>query len=259
MKKINEFGILANTDKILTEKIQSAIDECSENGKTLVFTEGTYKTGTLFFKDNTKIQLEKGAVISGSTSMDDYPDTEASFVDAVGQLRGKTLILAHKAENIEVFGEGEINGCGESFDDIRRPFLFRIINSKNVKLDGVKLSNSAAWCLHINDSEHVDVKNITINSYVNENNDGIDIDASKYVNIENCDIVSGDDAICLKTTTLNSCEHISVKNCRVKTGWGGIKIGTESVGDIAHVRIENCFLYDTYRRSECKRHCYFRR
>lgn len=245
MKKITDYGIFPDKDELLTEKIQYAIDNSSESGEILLFEKGIYKTGTLFLKDNSRIQLEKGAVISGSEDIEDYPDNSASFIDGVDQKRGKTLILAHKVSNVEIKGEGEICGNGKTLKQSTRPFLVRIVESENVSLEGIRLTNAAAWCLHLNKSSFVNVKNITINSRVNENNDGIDIDASNNVTIENCDITSGDDGICLKATADLPCEYIHVKNCRVSSGWGAFKIGTETVGDIRHIRVENCYFYDT--------------
>ncbi len=244
MKYIRDYGIISDTDEILTDKIQLAIDDCAKSGETLCFNKGSYKTGTLFLRTNSKICLEKGAIISGSTDMSDYPDNEASFVDAVDQKRGKTLVLAYNAENVEIFGEGEICGNGKMFSANTRPFLFRIVKSKNVRLENIRLTDSAAWCLHLNDSTDITVKYISIDNRVNANNDGIDIDASRNVTIEGCDIKSGDDAVCIKTTSDNPSAHISVKNCRITSDWAGIKIGTETVGDIFDIKITDCFMYD---------------
>ncbi len=244
MKYIEEYGVFPNTAEILTEKIQFAIDDCAKTGEILSFKKGKYITGTLMFKSNLSIHLEKDAVIYGSESMEDYPDNDASFVDGVDQKRGKTLILCYNAENIEVSGEGEICGNGKGFDVPTRPFLFRIVSSKNINLDGIRLTDSAAWGLHINKSSHISVKNIYINSRVNANNDGIDIDSSSNVYIENCDITSGDDAVCIKATSdLPSC-HITVKNCKMSSGWAGFKIGTETVGDIFDIKVTDCYMYD---------------
>ncbi len=244
MKYIEEYGAFPDTSEILTSKIQNAIDECAKKGEVLCFKKGVYKTGTLIFRSNLSLQLEKDAVILGSENMEDYPDNEASFVDAVDQKRGKTLVLCYKGKNIKITGEGEICGNGRSFNVPTRPFLIRIVESEGVTLDGIRLTDSAAWGLHINKSKDIFVKNIYINSRVNSNNDGIDIDSSENVFIENCDISSGDDAICIKATSdLPSC-HIEARNCKITSGWAGFKIGTETVGDIYDIKVTDCYMYD---------------
>lgn len=47
--------------------------------------------------------------------------------------------------------------------------------------------------------------------------------------IENCDIESGDDAICLKSSE-NACRNIVVRNCRVASNTAPLKSGTSSHG-----------------------------
>ncbi len=246
MKQVNitEFGILPNSGELLTEKLQRAIDICAEKCERLVFEAGEYKTGTLVLKDNSDIYLDEGAVLYGSDRLDDYYTPEGcSFVDAVGQERGKAFLVSYKKKNITIGGKGTVFGNGSVFTD-PRPFLVRIIESENITFDGVTLKDAAAWCLHICNSAYVDIRNVNISTRVNENNDGIDIDASHHVNIENCKIDSGDDGLCMKSTSLLPCEYVTIKNCDVSSGWGGFKIGTESVGDIRHISISDCTFHD---------------
>ncbi len=244
MKYIEEYGIVANTDNVITKEIQYAIDECAKEGMTLYFRKGVYKTGTLNFKSNLKIHLEKGACILGSENIDDYSDNNASFVDGVDVKRGKALVLCYECRDVEISGEGEICGNGDKFNELDRPFLFRVVSSEGISLDGITLKNSAAWCLHINKSTDICVKNIHIDSKVNANNDGIDIDSSRNVLIENCNIKSGDDAVCIKATSMLPSCNITVRSCNISSGWAGFKIGTETVGDIYNIKVIDCYMCD---------------
>lgn len=241
---INSFGVIPDSEEIQTLKIQKAIDECSKSGDILVFPKGVYNSGTLSFRSNGKIKLEKGALISGATDLSHYPDNEASFVDAVGRKRGKALVIAYKIENLEIFGEGEICGNGKAFTE-ERPFLFRFVEAKNCKLTGIKLSDSPSWCLHINQSSDIEIDGISIDNRVNANNDGIDIDSSENITIKNSHIQSDDDGLCLKSTLDKPCKNISISNCKVSSGWGAIKVGTESMGDFYNITVEDCYVYDT--------------
>ena len=247
MKNIKSCGVEANTGKVQTKAIQKAIDDCAKSEETLVFEKGTYTCGTLVLRDNSHIVLEEGAVILGSEDTTDYPENEVSFVDAVGRKRGECLILIAKVRNVTLEGAGTICGNGAVFQGERdevRPFLMRVVEAENIHLSGISLTDAGAWCLHINKSNHVDIDGIRIDSDVNANNDGIDIDSSSYITIKNCDIVSGDDGICIKATTLLPCEYIEVSDCKVSSNWGCFKIGTESVGDVSHVKVQNCLFYD---------------
>jgi polygalacturonase len=51
-------------------------------------------------------------------------------------------------------------------------------------------------------SQDVLIQQVGIRSVGLANNDGIDVDSSHSVQILDCDIKSGDDAICLKTTSV---------------------------------------------------------
>jgi hypothetical protein len=77
-------------------------------------------------------------------------------------------------------------------------------------------------------------------------NDGIDIDGCQDVNIKDCDIFSGDDALCFKTTSSTmACSNIVVTGMRLKSNQGAIKMGTESMAPFENIAISDCYIYDT--------------
>jgi len=242
---------LAN-GRICTIEMQSAIDACEKDGGgTLVFPSGIYLIGTIMLKSNVTLNLEKGAVLLGSENIEDYPESPASFVDAVGHTRGRCLILAHKAKKSAIIGEGEIRGNGAAFFEdsphhLIRPFLVRLVECEDVTVRGVKLTDAAAWCLHLFNCDSADIDGVDIHNRVNNNNDGIDIDSSCNVRIRRCNVSSGDDAICLKTTGLMPCENILVEDCRVSSDCAGFKIGTESVGDFRNIIVRRCYFEDVF-------------
>jgi polygalacturonase len=89
------------------------------------------------------------------------------------------------------------------------------------------------------------IDGITVNSVVNRNNDGIDIDSCHRVRISNCDIISGDDAIVLKSTSDRICKDITITNCILSSHCNAIKCGTESNGGFQNITVDNCTIYDT--------------
>ena len=246
MKKIDikSFGVIGDGSSDDTAAIQHAIDICADQGNTLSFSAGNYYTGTLFLKSGLHLILEKDAVLLGSTDLSTYHAC-SPFVDAVGVTRGRALVVAYNVENLLLEGSGTINGNGEHVVcENDRPFLFHIEKCRNVTLQGIRLEGSVSWCLHIDRCKDVVADHITIFNRGMVNNDGIDIDASENVLITGCDLNCGDDAICLKTTSVNPCRNVHVKNCRVCTNWGAFKIGTESCGDFSDIVIEDCHFYD---------------
>jgi hypothetical protein len=98
---------------------------------------------------------------------------------------------------------------------------------------------------HYLDCENVVINNVTIQSRVNLNNDGIDIDSCQNVRISNCHIDTGDDAICVKATLNKASQNITVNNCVIKTSCAALKLGTESIGDFKNIVMSNCVIHDT--------------
>ena len=96
------------------------------------------------------------------------------------------------------------------------------------------------------DIEIIDVKiNTSLEKGVNA--DGIDIKSCRNVNISNCRVFTGDDAIVLKTRYEDPCENVVVKNCVLASSSTALKLGTESHGDIRNIRFENCQIENSNR------------
>ncbi len=232
-----------------THAVQSAIDACSESGGgTVSIPAGRYRIGTIYLRSNVNLHLESGAVLEGSSHLEDYPAAIDGFTDAVGQRRSRCLIAAVNAERVSISGRGTIDGRGGTFprDQDDRPFLLRFIGCRDVSVTDVTLRDSAAWVSHYMECDGVHVRGVTIRSRVNGNNDGIDIDACRNVRISDCDIDTGDDAICLKSTTGGACRNVIVSHCLLKSDWAALKLGTESVGDFQNIILTDCIIYDTH-------------
>lgn len=98
-----------------------------------------------------------------------------------------------------------------------RPFLLRWVRCENVKVEGVTLKYAGAWTSHYFQCKNININNITIRSFGVAHNDGINIDGCQHVRISNCDIISGDDALCFKTTSSKmACSDIVVTNMKLK-------------------------------------------
>lgn len=253
-----DLGAVNDGKTISTKAIQKAIDECAEKGGgTVHFPAGRYISGTLFLKSFVTINLESGAVIEGSGNLSDYPVVESAIRSYTDNYTNKSLIYGENLEYIAITGHGIIDGNGASFkvaDEIRkanifnsykmRPYMIRIINCENVKVRDITLINSPMWVQHYMACRNVNIDGITVNSRVNSNNDGIDIDACDGVRISNCNIISGDDAIVLKSTLDRPCRNITITNCVISSDCNAFKLGTESNDDFHNISLSNCIIYD---------------
>jgi polygalacturonase len=120
----------------------------------------------------------------------------------------------------------------------------RFVGCDGVSLSGVQLQGSAAWTTHFFQCKNVSAEHVTITSRGLPNNDGFDIDSSQDVRIKDCNVDSGDDSVCLKTTSLTPCRNVEVTGCDLTSHWGGIKFGTESAGDFENVAVSDCRVHD---------------
>ncbi len=113
-----------------------------------------------------------------------------------------------------------------------------------MSFSGVTWKRPAFWGIHLVDCKNVRFNAVTVRFRNNNfNNDGLDLDGCENVLIENCDIDSGDDAICLKSSK-NPCRNIVVRRCKVSSNTAAVKFGTSSRGGFIDVKVTNCYFYD---------------
>ena len=225
--------------------IQSEIDNCAASGGgKVIIPAGVYRSGTVHLRSNVILHLSEGAVICGSEVLSDYPAAQDKFSDGSDQERGRALILGESIENAAIEGDGIICGSGGAFpadhpDFQRRPMLLRFVNCQNIRLSGIKLRESAAWTCHLRGCRQVEIDHLDIYSHVNSNNDGIDVDSCSDVEISFCNIDSGDDAVCLKSTLPIPCKNVFIHDCELNSLAAAFKIGTETYGDIRKIVFRN--------------------
>jgi len=251
---VKDLGAIGDGKTLDTVSIQKAIDQAHDSGGGVVtLPAGTYLVGTILLKDNVTLHLDEGAELLGTADLSQYKNVDP-FKDGLGAEVGFAMLAAVDAKNVAIEGKGTINGNGKAVAAAKsfkgegwgfRPFLVRIVRCDGARLSNVTLRDAGSWTTNLFQSKNVTLENVTINSHVAPHNDGVDIDSCEHVSLKNCDIESGDDAICLKSTSAAICRDISADNCRLKSNQGAIKLGTESYGGFEHVRISNCQIRDT--------------
>lgn len=246
-----ERGAIGNGIDYNTEIIQSVIDSMSvRGGGTIYFPPGVYLTKTIVLKDRITLFIDNGATILGSTGMTEFKPEYGSFIDSGGRQFGTTLIFAKSAKHISIRGDGVIDGQGfEKYypkkNGVARPSIIRFIDCQDIQIEGITLTNSAAWVQHYIACDDLRISGITVRSYSNKNNDGLDIEGCQRVIITECNIDSEDDSIVMKTLTRRPCKDIVISNCIISGLKSAIKIGTETAGDFRNISISNCTFYGT--------------
>lgn len=252
---IEKFGAKADGKSINTKSIQSAIDTCSKNGGGyVVLSKGDYVTGTIQLQSNVMLKVERGARLLGSTNLKDYPEIVEEMPSVMRNMHHYrlSLIYAEHANNIGICGEGEIYFRGETANfpgpettgSIEgRPFGIRIIQCKNIFMQGITLRSSAAWMQNYLACKDIIIDGIkVINTNSNYNCDGLDPDGCKNVIIRNCYIESHDDAMCLKSASGQANENILIENCKFYSTCNAFKFGTDTQGDFRNIYARNLLL-----------------
>ncbi len=262
---ITDFGAVGDGKTDNAAAIQKAIDECSQSGGGIVKipADNIFMTGPFNLKSDVNFHLENNSVVLANPDESVY--TQSAFKENFGE--GSIWIGGKDADNVTIEGGGTIDGNGiafmgpeekaayalKEFDTVDpRPHLLTLINCTGLFLKDVTFKNSAYWCLHLAGCNDVLIRGIRImNNLKIRNSDGIDLDHTKNVAIENCDIESGDDCICFKTRReyeeYGPTENITVSNCIMKSTSCSIKFGSENMDAIRNVNIKDCKIISSNR------------
>ena len=204
---VHAYGAVGDAKTLDTKALQAAIDACRKSGGgRVVVAGGIFLSGTLVLKSHVTLDIEAGATLLGSTNLADYPAKIPTFRSFTDNYTDKSLIYAEKQQGIAIIGRGVIRGQGQDKAFRRtlyknRPYLIRIIECQNVLVRDITIQDSPMWVQHYLACEGLLIDGIAVHSLVNSNNDGIDIDSCEKVRVANCNIESGDDGICLKSTS----------------------------------------------------------
>lgn len=245
------------TDFNNTTTIQAAIDQVSMSGGGVVaLLAGSHITGGLRLKSGVELHLTDGAVLK---PIPDYEAFADNIVDVIAEKSNRAMIVASGAEHIAITGPGRIEAGGDHFiigdDEVVgtftpaefRPRVLVAEHCRDVRLHGLEVQNSPMWTLHFVDCEDLSVRDVRVmNNRRLPNTDGMVLDACRRAIIDNCQINTADDGICLKTSAgpngqaIGRCEDIVVRGCTVSSVSCALKIGTESFGDFTNVVFEDC-------------------
>lgn len=126
-----------------------------------------------------------------------------------------------------------------------RPCLVETVNCRNVRVEGVTLTDSPFWNLHPLYSENIVVEGVSFVSW-GPNGDGVDVDSCRNVRISDCFFRTGDDCIVLKSgrdaegrRIHRPTEFVTITNCVMYEGHGAVVIGSETSGDVRDIVASN--------------------
>lgn len=238
MQNATDLGVDPASTQVQTAAMQQAIDAvAAHGGGTLYFPPGRYLSGTLDMRSHVTLFLADGALIQGTSNPADYPvDAGRTESGTNGQtMTFSRLIYFDGVQNAGITGRGVIDGDGKNLRQAgRNSNLIRVVNSQHIQLSNVVLRDSAAWTTHILHSSDVQVDDVrVINDVTNPNTDGVDVDSSSAITVQNVFAYVGDDALVVKASNnsglLAEPHDITFRGCVLLTNKTAMKLGTESL------------------------------
>ena len=251
---LTELGV-KNDGSVVTKQIQAIIDQAHQNGGgTVLMPAGQYQSGALFFPRGVNFHIEEGATLVSTVRPEDFPVIKTRF-EGIERPWRCAFLNFDNSENVKLSGKGTIDGKGVEwkkipFGDSGRPRMICFTNCPGGEVSGLKLVNQASWCLHIlyTDGFKVEGTGIRALEYI-PSSDGIDIDSSSDVYVNNVRIEAHDDCISIKSgkdidgrRVARPSENILIENCHFAYGHGGVAMGSEISGCIRNVVIRKCVM-----------------
>lgn len=165
-----------------------------KNDPNVIFIEpGDWEIESLTLKDNQTLYISGGAILRGS-------------------------VVTDNAKNVTIRGRGMIDGSlYESWvkegEYARVPIDFR--NSSNIRVEGIIIHNSNAWCFNSFQSSDAEISNVKIIS-ARPNGDGFTFQSCRNYSVKDCFVRSWDDSLVVKNYGISS-DSITFDNVQVWT------------------------------------------
>lgn len=284
---IADFG--AKPGEKATGAFSAAFAACERaGGGHVVVPAGEWLTGAIHFRSNCDLHLEDGAKLVFTDDPADYLPVVHTTWEGVECLNYSPLLYAYGCTNVAITGHGEIapkmelwrkwfsrsaahmhateclyHWCStnaplaaRNVPAIKgsnvRPHLIQMNRCRNVLLDGFKITGSPFWMIHLYHSEDCMVRNLDTFAH-GHNNDGVDIEMTRNVIVENCVFDQGDDGIVLKAGRNQDAwrlnrptENVVVTNCTFKFAHTLIGIGSELSGGIRNIYMSDCKIQQSF-------------
>jgi len=233
-----------------TAAIQRAIDDVPAGG-TVLLRGGVFLTGTLRLKSDMTLWVNRDAVLRGTQDEARYPlfDAPTTGTPSVGGIIRRALILSVGADNVTITGGGTIDGDGnkpewidpDTRNTVLRPVLMFLTKGRDISVRGVHVQNAAMWAIVAAEDDGVLIADVTVDSDLTGERDGVDIVDSHDVLVERVSVWSDDDAICLKSYSTKGVDGVTVRLATVgnSTRANGVKLGTASFGAFRNVVVED--------------------
>ena len=249
-----------------------------KGGARVVVPKGVWRLcGPIHLVSNVCLDLQEGAVLSFDATPHYYlPMVETSW-EGTFLWNYSPFIYGHNLHDVAIIGKGVIDGnSADTFSawhsqqkagrqlsrDMNhrgaplaerrfgeghylRPQLIQLYGCQRVTLEDFFMQEAPFWCVHLLCSENVVCRGLRYDAKLT-NNDGIDVESSCNVLIEDIHFNNGDDNVAIKSgrdndgwTLASPSANILMRRCHLK-GLHGLVIGSEMSAGVENVLMEDC-------------------
>lgn len=210
---------------------------------------GLWHSGPLTLRSGLTLRLAKGATLRASPEPARYPHLSHPVSSRMDVFPRRAFFFGHDLDDVTLCGEGLIDFSGDhpAFadhigDSPDRPYGIQLVACRRVRLEGLRLRNSAYWMARLLRCTDVRIRDLDVFNHCNLNNDGLDLDSCEEVLVSGCTIDASDDGIVIKSETRHPCRNIVVADCLVSSHASAIKLGTASLGGFQNILVHHCVI-----------------
>lgn len=279
---IVKYGAKPGNVTATTKAFQKAMAACNKaGGGRVVVPEGEWLSGPIHFKSNCNLYLSEGATIVFSDDSSLYLPAVKTSWEGTECMNYSPLLYAYECENIAISGPGKLAPkmdfwrtwfkrpashiqatrqlyamCStnvpveqrrmETPGANMRPHLIHFNRCSNIQLSDFKIRESPFWTIHLFLCKDVWAHHLDVYAH-GHNNDGIDVEMTQHVIIEDCRFDQGDDAVVLKSgrnqdawRLATPTQDVVVRRCEIVQGHCLLGIGSEMAGGVRRVYMHDC-------------------
>jgi alpha-L-rhamnosidase len=267
---IRSHGAVGDGRTVNTRAIQKAIDACARAGGGMITVPaGVFVSGSIVLKPGVGLELQRNAVLKGSSNLDDYPLVLRRFCEAYPEAVRMALVTSVGNHGLRIVGPGTLDGHGDPFwrrfFDMPEEYVGKtkvvygfpqiafIQDCNDVLISGVTFKDAAFWNLHMYRCRNSVVEDCSFevpHEIRAPSSDAIDIDSCQDIVVRRCRFSVDDDCIALKGTQgpgaaayaeAPPVERIHIHDCVFVHGLGCVTYGSNAtvVRDVRVERITN--------------------
>lgn len=285
---ITNYGAKAD-GTVATDAFEAAMRSADlAGGGRIIVPSGKWLTGRIRLRNNCELHFEDGAVLSFTDSPADYLPSVPTSWEGVECYNYSPLVYGYGVTNVAITGKGLIcprmkrwrtwfkrspahmaateclyhwcatNAPIEMRDVSKieganvRPHLMQFNRCRNVLLQGFSIKESPFWMIHLYLSSDCIVRSLKTNCH-GQNNDGVDIEMTRNVLVEDCEFNQGDDGVVLKSgrnqdawRLATPTENVIVRNCKFLFAHVLLGVGSELSGGVRNIWMHDCEIGDCH-------------